>query len=70
LAFANSKLDFRKKVKNKLTQMGLELKRLEGAEPFKDRVSKFRPSKEIQEISKRLASQRGTVEFSTFHTYS
>ena len=69
LAFANNKLDFRKKVKNKLAQLGLELKRLEDAEPFKDRVSKDRVSKEISRMSKRLSSHKNIIAFSKFHTY-
>lgn len=69
MAFANSKVEFRRKVKVGLAKIGVELKRLENPEPLKDRTRKFRVDKHILKISKRLSSKTSEVEFSTFHTY-
>jgi hypothetical protein len=69
VGFAKDKLSFRKKVKLELAKIGLQLKRLEAAEPFNNRLSKFRLGEEILELSNRIESGESAVAFSKFHTY-
>jgi hypothetical protein len=69
VGLAKSKAEFRREAKRKLQSIQLELVRLEGAEPLKDRLDKFSVSKDILQIAKTLQHKINTVAFSTFHTY-
>ncbi len=69
LGLSKNKFGFRNQAKNKLNSIGLELIRMEGAEPFKDRRFKYQVSREILLIAKQLSIKNNLIEFSTFHTY-
>jgi len=69
IGLAKTKTEFRNRVKTKLSSMDLKLLRLEDAEPFTERLKKFKVDNTIANIAKRL-SPNNAIEFSTFHTYS
>jgi hypothetical protein len=68
IGLAKSKAAFRNQAKRKLHSMDLKLVRLEGAEPFIDRINNYEVDKEIIIIARRL-SPTNTIDFATFHTY-
>jgi len=69
LGLSRNKNDFRKKVSLALKTLGLELKALEDAEPFSERILKFNVAPSLKNIAKNIVTSGSLIEFGTFHTY-
>jgi hypothetical protein len=69
IAIANSRSNFRKKVKQALSKMNLELKRLEEAENISERTKRSFVDKKILQLVDDLNRTKKEVKFSVFHTY-
>ena len=65
---ASSRLRFRAKVSDGLTQLGLKLIRLEDAETLRERLSKYSIDPELMKVAED-AEVTGAVEFGTFHAF-
>jgi len=65
---ASSRLRFRAKVSDRLTQLGLKLIRLEDAETLKERLSKYSIDPELTRVAAE-AEVTGAAEFGTFHSF-
>lgn len=69
LGLSTNRSDFRKKIVLALKKIGLELKSLEDAEPFNERLLHFHVDESIKEIAKKMVANDELIEFGTFHTY-
>lgn len=68
IAIADSRPDFRAKVREALAELGLGLMRLEDAETLRARSSKYSIDRELTKVAKEAMKTR-QVRFGTFHTF-
>lgn len=68
IALAKSKVDFRSQVKLAVENLGLQLPRLESAEPLKVRLSKFTVHKDLIALAKDVEKD-GQVAFGVFYSF-
>jgi hypothetical protein len=69
VGLANSKVNFRKKIKREFAQMNFALLRLENAQTFNERISTKRVGKSLYELVNDVL-ETTRVGISTFHSYT
>jgi len=68
LALARSRTGFRSEVRKALEGLGLELLRLEEAEPMKTRMAKYKLGPELRRLAAEVKAN-GSPKFDTFHSF-
>jgi hypothetical protein len=69
IGLARSKTDFRKKVKESLLEMNLNLIRIEGVELFSHRIQSYKVDKVLYKLVNDVMKNSQQIRFSTFHGY-
>ena len=69
ICLAKNKIEFRKKVRQGLSDMNLRLNRLEKPETFSRRIAAYKVDKSLYRLVKELLEGNARIKFSTFHTY-
>jgi hypothetical protein len=69
IGLANSKSDFRDRIKEELLQMNLSLTRLEDVEVFNQRIKSYKVDKALYKLADELLKNGKRIKFSTFHAF-
>jgi hypothetical protein len=66
---SDNKKIFRDKVADALDKMNMELIRMEEAEPFNERIKKFKIDSSLFKIANDISDNKSEISFGTFHAY-